>query len=54
MAVQEQQGRPVSPAPNAKSRLADVDVLEVKAWKKLGHRRILCEKIVRVCALTGS
>jgi hypothetical protein len=48
MAVQDSR-RPVS-LPEPKSRLADVDVLELEAWKKLSHRRILCEKIVRVCA----
>jgi hypothetical protein len=54
MAVQEQKGRPGAAAPNAERRLADVDALEVEAGEKLGHRGILCEKIVRVCALAGS
>jgi hypothetical protein len=54
MAVQEQQRRPAAAAPNAERRLADVDALELEAGKELGHRRILCEKIARVSALTGS
>jgi hypothetical protein len=53
MAVQEQQRGPAPAAPNAERRLADVDVLELEAGKKLGHGCILCEKIARVSTLTG-